>query len=259
MDFLYNFSNLSIMFSFIFIIGLLLTILHFIARSVPFLRPRPETFDFAMRMQIPVFSMCGLLLAFSLVNVQGNLKRVDALVTAEAAQLNNLDRLLSRFGDPQAQALRVDLQAYVRSIVTDEWLTMRQGAGSEATRHLFTPVARGVVLLVPQPGRQMQVFADMLKKIDDITEAREARLESAQIALPSEYWHAVGLIILILASLMSLVEITGFRAVAMGLQLSSLAIILALVFITDRPYLGETSIGPDAFQHVLKLMLERTS
>ena len=133
------------------------------------------------------------------------------------------------------------------------------GAGSEATRHLFTPVARGVVLLVPQPGRQMQVFADMLKKIDDITEAREARLESAQIALPSEYWHAVGLIILILASLMSLVEITGFRAVAMGLQLSSLAIILALVFITDRPYLGETSIGPDAFQHVLKLMLERTS
>ena len=96
MDFLYNFSNLSIMFSFIFMIGLLLTILHFIARSVPFLRPRPETFDFAMRMQIPVFSMCGLLLAFSLVNVQGNLKRVDALVTAEAAQLNNLDRLLSR-------------------------------------------------------------------------------------------------------------------------------------------------------------------
>ena len=83
--------------------------------------------------------------------------------------------------------------------------------------------------------------------------------DSQTFRTDTEYWHAVGLIIFILASLMSLVEITGFRAIAMGLQLSSLAIILALVFITDRPYLGETSIGPDAFQHVLKVMLERTS
>ena len=56
---------------------------------------------------------------------------------------------------------------------------------------------------------------------------------------------------------MSLVEMNAFRIYAMGLQLSSLAVILALVFITDHPYLGETSVKPDALQKVLNVMEAR--
>jgi hypothetical protein len=257
LTFLYNYSNFSIiLISIVFLFSVLIS-LHFIARQIPVLRPRQETFDFAMRMQIPVFSMCGLLLAFSLVNVQGNLRRVDGLVATEASQINNLDRLLTRFGDPQTEAVRSSLHAYVRSIIHDEWPAMERGGGSEQTRLVFQNVSRDITALVAQPGRQMQMFADILKKGDEIAESREARIETAEVALRDEYWYAVGLIIFILTSLMSLVEMNAFRIYAMGLQLSSLAVILALVFITDHPYLGETSVKPDALQKVLNVMEAR--
>ena len=56
-------------------------------------------------MQATLFTMTSLVLAFTLVEVEANFRKADALVSTEASQINRLDRLLNRYGDEQVTML----------------------------------------------------------------------------------------------------------------------------------------------------------
>jgi hypothetical protein len=53
-----------------------------------------------------VTGFTGLVLAFSLVQAQGNLRNLEAQVNAEAHDLAQLDRLLVRYGDQNERCTR---------------------------------------------------------------------------------------------------------------------------------------------------------
>ena len=63
----------------------------------------------------------GVVLAFSLVQAQGNLRSVEKTVANEALQLNQMDRLLTDYGDTKLAAIREAVRAYAESVVADEW------------------------------------------------------------------------------------------------------------------------------------------
>lgn len=94
--------------------------------------------------------MCSLVLAFTLVQAESNFRKVDAIVSTEASQIDPLDRLLARYGDASAATVRQHLRAYARSIIDDDWPAMLQGNESEKTREAFSPASRGVLALNPR-------------------------------------------------------------------------------------------------------------
>ena len=77
-----------------------------------------------------VIGFAGLILAFSLVQEQNNVRNLEAQVGAEANSLSRLDRLLVRFGEPGDDALRISLREYASSIVKDEWPELSKGRAS---------------------------------------------------------------------------------------------------------------------------------
>jgi hypothetical protein len=54
-----------------------------------------------------VIGFVGLILAFSLVQEQNNVRNLEAQIGTEANNLDQLDRLLVRFGTPGDDALRI--------------------------------------------------------------------------------------------------------------------------------------------------------
>ena len=62
--------------------------------------------EFVIRMQAPLFTMTALVLTFTLVEAERNFRQVDSDLTAEASQLNQIDRLLTRYDTPAATILR---------------------------------------------------------------------------------------------------------------------------------------------------------
>ena len=234
--------------------------------ATPFLREklwrnrmRSDHSDAASSAFSVVIGFTGLVLAFSLVQAQGNLRNLEMQVSAEAHDLAQLDRLLVRYGDQNVAAIRAPLHEYANSILTDEWPQLRKGRSSERTAALFRPVSRGILAIEPPAGRQTLIYAEILKKIDELAAEREDRTGTAtNLRLPQIFWETIICLVAILLLLATFSEATFGRAIALLGEGFGLALLMALVFIFDQPFKGQTSVSPAPIAKVVAEMQTRT-
>jgi hypothetical protein len=133
-------------------------------------------------------------------------------------------------------------------------------AGRASGLLLFRPISRSILAIDPTPGRQSLIYAEMLKKVDEIGADRKARVVAAtKLELPSIFWEAIIALLVIVLLLAAFSESTFGRAVALGGQGFGLALLVALVFIWDEPFKGQTSVSPDPIIKVIAEMQARTS
>src|SRR5258708_7724337 len=259
-DWLYNLPDIGIALLFGIVGACLLA-------GVPFLREK------LLRIQVPgdhseaahnalgvVIGFTGVVLAFSLVEAHGNLRNLEAQVGTEGHNLAQMDRLILRYGDPANDAIRASLRDYANSIVTDEWPELRKGRQSERTTALFQPISRNILAIDPTPGRQSLIYAEMLKKVDEIAADRKARVVAAtKLELPSIFWEAIIALLVIVLLLAAFSESTFGRAGALAGQGFGLALLVALVFIFDGPFKGQTTVSPEPIVKIVAEMQARSS
>jgi hypothetical protein len=232
----------------------LMTALPRLVQRLPFLAPSDANTDFVVRVQATLFTMNSLMLAFTLVEADGNFRRVDSLISGEASQIDRLDRLLTRYGDPAALELRAHLRTYTQSIIDDDWPRMMHGNESEKTRQAFIPISRGVLGLNPSSDRQREIYSGILRAFDAVAEARDMRLNAAGDGLPRIYWIVVLFAATMLLLVSSTMQATRFRAIILGCQAAVLGAFIGFVFVMDQPFKGETSVSTDHYVRALKHM-----
>lgn len=228
----------------------------YIGKKLGWTVPNKDRADYIIRAQSTLISFTALILAFSLVQTQGNLRKTEELVAKEASALNTFDRQLLRYGD-QGAALRPLLWAYTGSIVDDEWPGLRHAQRSPITNAKLTPLSRAVFQLDPQPGRQTTIYTEMIKSLDEIADDREQRLSAAELGLSSEFWLVAFLLGLILVALSTVIEAVAYHTVSIAAQGLALALLAALVFCSDRPFEGDISVSPEPIAKALILMKAR--
>jgi Protein of unknown function (DUF4239) len=208
-----------------------------------------------------VIGFVGLILAFSLVQEQNNIRNLEAQVGTEANNLDQLDRLLVRFGAPGDDALRISLREYANSILKDEWRELHKGRASGRTNRQFRELSQEVSAIDPAPGRQSLIYTEILKKVDELASARESRLvAAANIRLAPIFWETIVFLLLILLVLAAFSESTFSQGAAMALGCQGFAVTLlaALVFIFDRPF-NRRNLSPNPFQNAIAEMQNRAS
>jgi hypothetical protein len=229
-------------------------VLPSLVRRLPGLNPNAENSDFVLRMQATLFTMTSLVLAFTLVEAESNFRKVDALVSTEASQINRLDRLLARYGDDSVGAIRPHLRAYAQSIVDDEWPEMLRGRQSERTRQAFAPIARDVLAIDPGQGRQAVIYAEILRSFDMIAESRDSRLNAMTVSLPTAYWYVVLFSVLMLLFVSSTLERTTFRAYVLAAQMAVMGAFVGFVFVMDQPFKGEMAVDAQPIVQAIALI-----
>jgi hypothetical protein len=228
-----------------------------LTRLIPGLAHSDVNTEFVIRMQAPLFTMTALVLTFTLVEAERNFRQVDSDLTAEASQLNQLDRLLARYDTPTATALRPLVRAYAQSIVKDEWPRMLRDQAGKATAAAYSQLSRGIMAMDPEPGRQSLMFAELLKSLDAAAESRERRLANVRVRLPAIYWAVILFATLMLLFVSSTIGPTRLRTAVLGAQLAVLGAFISFVFIMDAPFLGETAVRPIALTQVIQAMENR--
>jgi hypothetical protein len=179
----------------------------------------------------------------------------------EANNLDQLDRLLVRFGTPGDDALRISLREYANSILKDEWRELRKGGPSVVTTRQFRELSRDVSAIDPAPGRQSLIYADILKKVDEPASARESRLiAAANIRLAPIFWEAIVFLFLVLLVLAAFSESTFSpgAAMALGCLGFALTLLVTLIFIFDRPF-NRRNLSPRPIKTAIAEMQNRTS
>src|SRR6266542_5288847 len=99
-DWLYSFSDATVVFMFAAASALAMIILPLLCRPFPMLRPSAANTDFTTRVYGILFTLCGFALAMTLVQAQAIFRHAEALVACEASHICMGFGPLARYGDP---------------------------------------------------------------------------------------------------------------------------------------------------------------
>ena len=204
-----------------------------------------------------IMAMVGVVLAFSLVQVNGNLRSAETLIGREASAFAAVDRILLRFGSQPALDARPLLAAYGQNRVNEEWPGLARAERNPSTDERYTTMSQAARALEPSPGRQQAMYAELLKNLDDLAETRELVLQDAQTELPLFFWIVTYGFLILAFALALLAEPTLGRTVGLGATAAGVALLLAFVIIVDQPYKGETSVSAAPIQKTLVLNARR--
>jgi hypothetical protein len=255
---LYNLPDILITLFFVAITLLAMKLVHgFIHKFFKHLIPEGGH-SLGTHIHESIILLTSLVLTFSLIQVLDTNNDLEKLISNEAAQINNLDRLLLRAGDPKAKELRPKLLAYTQSIVDKEWPALIDGHEDLGTRADLVPVSRGVIALDPKTLRETQQYNQMLKLVEDFAQSREERIEYAGAKLPIIYWYVIILAFMTKLFVSSLLERSRLSSWVLAAQMTALSAMMSLVFIFDRPFLGESGIKPGPLKHLIHTMEDRT-
>ena len=245
---LYSFSDLTILLLFVVAVGVGLYLFTHLLRGIPALRDR-EDFDdeWLIAVKSGLVALGAVVLGFSLVLVLTNFDRVEAQVAKEASKLEDFDRLARLYGGQSAQALQSAVLSYGKSIIKDEWPKLAQGGSSEKTEQAFEPVLQAVSQLNPSDFRQAALYADLIKELDQLTDARAERVGGAHVGLHPIFWSVNTLIFfgVLVTSSLGMVRGNIIRTIALYLQALALAGVMSIVFIVDQPFKGQTAVSPE--------------
>ncbi len=257
-NWLYTFPELLLMILPATTLVLLLLGLSWLIRGALGIALTDTHIDFVMRVEITLFSMTSLVLAFTLVQADINYRQADALVSVEGSRIEQLDRLLARYGDPKIAELRRLLHGYTLSVAQHEWPAMVSSEGDAKTTELFSNLSHQLFAIDPVTPRQSLIFGEILKSLDATAESRAARLNAVTFGLPSLYWEVVAFAAMMMIVVSSLAATNRFRIFVLSLQLASLGAFIGFVFIMDRPFQGRHAIVPDTFEQIVTRMEHRT-
>lgn len=222
-------------------------------------RRRPPPFNSEMMDGfIALASSAAVLLTFSLVQAEGTFRHVEEQVAKEAAAMNDLDRTLTRYGDPRFAALRVPLRMYGEAIAGEEWELLHHGGQSKAADAHYLELSKSLRGIEPETHRQQLMYAEALRQLDDLSDLREERIEAAEVTLPAIYWFTALSVILLMILISAGIEPTPERTLITVIIASAIGVLAALVIVFDAPFQGGGSISADPFRHALAQMAERT-
>lgn len=250
-DWIYKRTNTQILFLLIIFFVLLLDIAPRILQTVPAFEPSEDSTRLGLSLFGSIITLSGLLIGFLLNQAQTNLREVQSLVSQEAARINNLDRLLTRYGDPAVSVIRQELFEYMNSIVEDEWQLLKKGEGSTKTHMLWRGISRKIMSLEPVTNRQIAMYTDIIKKSEEVAESREGRIERANIRLPGLFWIVILICILSLLAINTLFLPTKSFFLGLKILPVTMGALISLLVITDQPFKGQSAVKPEAFYKII--------
>ncbi|MBT8558553.1 DUF4239 domain-containing protein [Polynucleobacter paneuropaeus] len=214
----------------------------------------------ALNIHNSVSTLLALVVAFSLVQAVSTYRQVEHIVRQESVRINNLDRLLTRYGNAEVTApIRIALKEYAQSIVVDEWPEMDGGHHSLKTEALFKPVSKGVIEMKPSSPRENSIYNEMIKLCDSLADSRNDRLDAAEFAIPGIFWLIIIVMLVAKTVLSAFAERARATNIIIGAQMVCFATLLCLTFSFDEPLKGEAGIKPTPLIEVIDIISKRTS
>lgn len=194
------------------------------------------------------------ILAVSLNQAINQLRVAEEVVQREAGLLVQLDRGLLRVGEPALAALRPLLADYLRLVVEEEWPRMAEGERSERAAEALAAVQRAVraTEVSLDTPRRLALYADMMRAMEGISDARDQRLLAMRVSLPGVFWAAIlvgGLILLPLCA-MTAGHLTS--ALVKASIVGAIGVLIALVVVLDRPFAGESAVKAAPFERAME-------
>ena len=241
--------------SFLGAIGLALLGLAVARRLLPRESLRQQT-DVVSAVYAALGVVYGVILGGVVVAAWNDYQAAEAATEAESAALVNLLRLSYPFPAPAQAQVRDAVVAYADAVIRDEWPAMEQGhppaasavAAAENLYRLYGTLGLGPVGRIP-------TYDAALSGLDDLDDARGARLLAATQGLPLGFWLVLvvgGAVVVGFAYLFAVEDRTTHAVLVVALA-TTIVLFLILVRGLSEPYAEPLRIGTRGYTRVFDL------
>lgn len=154
---------------------------------------------------------------------------------------------------PQVEVPVTNLvKQYLDDVVTREWPLQKQGKKTTLGLQTLTTLNQIVSQYEPQNHRESAYYSALLRKLNDLYDARRERIFRADEGIASEIWVVTlaGGILTVGFVLLFGVERQQLHFLLTSILAISIALIFALVSLFDRPFQGDLSVSAQPYRLV---------
>ena len=130
----------------------------------------------------------AVLLAFAIIVVWEKFTDAGNIVAREAGAATNVYRLSYGMAEAPATSLRARLSAYLAATISDDWPAMEHAKESSSARLALDAVYGSVLVSLNAQRPDSALVAEILHQLDEITQARRARIFAAEGTVPGVIW-----------------------------------------------------------------------
>jgi protein-S-isoprenylcysteine O-methyltransferase Ste14 len=216
---------------------------------------RQEHNDVAGFIYAVVGVIYAVLLALVVIAAWEEHEEARATVREEANGLADVFWLAHSLPEPLGPRIQELARSYAAVVVEEEWELMARGEGSSpeawALMDEMRLGAQGIEVRTPA---DVVLFGHALERVDELADARRARMVEAEEGIPAVLWAVLvlgGVITVGFTYLFGLANTWSHR-----LMVAAVAGLIGLVLFTvgslEYPFSGGTRVGPEAFELVLR-------
>ena len=197
----------------------------------------------------------AVLIAFAVIVVWEKFSDAETNVAAEAAGAATIYRLSQGLDQKSGAALREEISNYLAAAIDRDWPAMERGLTDQypSTRLALDAIYSTVLSFQPAGPREIAVFPEILRQLDAITLARNARLIAADGIVPSVIWPVLFGGAVVTIAFTFFFGTRNLRAQTLMTVLLSLLIFseLLIIIAVDYPFSGPIRVEPAVFGRVL--------
>jgi hypothetical protein len=197
----------------------------------------------------------AVLLAFAIIVVWQKFSDAETSVVQEAGAATTIYRLSQGMGEKAGADIRAGITAYLEAAIADDWPAMDRGVPSanESARKALDAIY--VTLLQSNIAQNSgnPVMSELLYQLDQMTQARRARLIAAEGAVPGVIW-----LVLLGGAVITIVFTFFFGTQNLRVQILMTGMLAMVIFgelltiiAIDRPFTGPVKVEPTALIEVL--------
>jgi hypothetical protein len=201
----------------------------------------------------------GLVAALTAVSVWSRHSQVSDTVSREATAIAILWRDLGGYPQAERDSMREVLRGYTSQIIQEAWPEQRQGRVPRMGVEWFDRFQAQLFQFEPTSESLRVLHDQTLDAYNRVVEARRARLDAVNSALPGVMWFVLlpGAMGCLLLSLFFRIEDVRFQATLMAGLAGFVAMVLFVIISLDRPFQGAMAISADSYQLIHDQLMRR--
>jgi len=196
----------------------------------------------------------AVLIALVVIAVWEDYAAARDTVERESSELDDVFRLAHAFPDSEGRQLQELARSYAQVVVEEEWALMAQGRTSPQAWDLLDEMTLQVENVEVRTKADQMVYEEALSRIDELSDARNARLVEADEGIPTVLWGVliVGGILAVGFTHLFGLENTLVHKLMVGVLALRISLVLFTIGVLEYPFSGGVRVGPEPFELVLE-------
>ena len=251
---LHSLSNYQIGFIFVFSFLLISVIIPALIRYKLDLNPRHSIASGADESYKIFITLVLVMIGVSLVQLQGDHKNVEDLVSREATLNLKIASLLTRYESDDANQAKAALAKYVQSIVEDEWPELKNDKGSDITADKLKELIKAISNLKPRSSEQEIVKGYIDISLTQVVDIRDARIATTGLYLQTYLWGSLSCFLAVMIFFGWFINPLSRMIFYVGGVTLGISMLIALIFIMEDLYRGESALIPKPFLDIIPII-----